>query len=220
MKLNKERITRGVLDFWNHRIVQCTKLPLDNIVFPKWEDIGLLGKIFAQKIKTKEQPNGCDYDEVTFQVVLRIIGGKVLMTNGQPDAYAWKQEKVTKLMLNQPKNIQAVGTNSVDALINLAKVLNTIKDVQEKEAVAEMFCNLKKDLLLIRTEAESRRCIEVTQDLYDAGLTACVDSWMEPDENGEADATQLNVGDFLIVEGEDSVYCIRRAEFLETHSLI
>ena len=220
MRLNKERITRGILDFWNYRIVKCTKLPLDNIVFPKWSDLGLLGMIFSQKIKTKEQPLGCDYDEATFQVVLRIIGGKVFMTGGRPDAYTWKQEKVTRLMCENPKSIQAIGANSADAIINLSKILNIIEDEHEKEAVAEMFCSLKKDLLLIRTEAENRRCLEITQDLYDAGLTACVDSWMEPDENGEADATQLNVGDFLIIEGNEGVYCIRREEFLATHSLV
>ena len=217
MKMNKEKSTMFIMGLAKDHIVACVKLALDNMVFPRWSDLGLLGMIFAQKVKTKEQPNGCDYDEATFQVVLRVIGGKVFMTGGRPDAYTWKQDKVIKLMSNS-ENIKLVGTNSAQAVINLADILGTIKDIQEKKAVADMFCSLNKDLLLIRTEAENRRCIEVTQELYDAGITACVDSWMETDENGEAEATILNVGDFLIVEGE-SVYCIRREEFLETHSL-
>lgn len=139
------------------------------------------------------------------------------MTGGRPDSYAWKQKKVEGLVAN-PTKLQLIGTNSAQAVINLADILGTIENEQEKKAVADMFCNLNKDLLLVRTEAENRRYIEVTQELYDAGVTACVDSWMEPDENGEAEATQLNIGDFLIVEGQ-YVYCIRRDEFLETHVL-
>ena len=215
MRINKEKTTALILSLGNIRL--CTKLSLDNIVFPKWSDLGLLGMIFSQKVKTKEQPNGCDYDEATFQVVLRVIGGKVFMTGGRPDAYAWKQDKLLKLMAD-PKNIRLVGTNSAQAVINLADVLGTIENEQEKKTVADMFCSLKKDLLLVRTEAENRRCIEVTQELYDAGVTACVDSWMDVDENGEAEATQLNIGDFLIVEGQ-YVYCIRHDEFVLTHEL-
>lgn len=218
MKLNKDRATKAIVCFWRDNIVPCVKKPLENIIFPKWSDLGLPGMIFSQRVKTKEQPDGCDYDEATYQVVLRIIGGKVFMTGGRPDAYAWKQEKVAKLMLKG--NVQPIGTNSGEAVINLGRVLGTIEDEQEKRAVADMFCLLKKDLLLARTEAEDRRCIEVTQKMYDSGVTACVDSWMEPDENGEADATQLNIGDFLIIEGNEGVYCIRREEFLATHSLV
>lgn len=79
---------------------------------------------------------------------------------------------------------------------------------------------MKKDLLLVTSAEESRRCVEITPDLYAAGITSCVDEWMEVDSNGEAEETRLNVGDFLIVnEAGNSVYCIRRDEFLETHSL-
>ena len=195
----------------------CTKLQLENIVFPKWSDLGLLGMIFSQKIKTKEQPLGCDYDEATFQVVMRVINGKVLMTGGRPDAYTWKHSKVADIVTD-PTKVRLIGTNSASAVINLSEVMAAITDPNERMMFADMFCSINKDLLLVTTEAEERRCIEVTKELYDSGLTACVDAWMEPDENGEADATQLNIGDFLIVEG-DNVYCIRKDEFLETHSI-
>ncbi len=66
---------------------------------------------------------------------------------------------------------------------------------------------------------EEEQCIEVTQQLYDAGLTDCVDKWMPADEDGYAKLTSLNVGDFLIVEDE-GVYCIRREEFLQTYVLV
>jgi hypothetical protein len=218
MKLNKAEATAKIHAMADKHTSPCVKLPLQNIVFPKWSDLGLLGMIFAQKIKTKEQPLGCDYDEAVYQVVMRVINGKVLMTGGRPDAYTWRQSKVEDV-LSDPSKIRLIGTNSAAGLVALSEILATIADADERMIFADMFCNLKKDRLLVKTDAEERRCIEVTQDLFDAGLTVCVDSWMTPDENGEAEATQLSVGDFLIVEKDGSVYCVRRDEFAETHSV-
>ena len=163
MKINKEETTAAILSLGEIR--PCTKLPMNNIVFPKWSDLGLLGMIFSQKIKTKEQPTGCDYDEAVFQVVLRIIGGRVFMTGGRPDSYTWKQTKVANLIAD-PEKLRLIGTNSASALVNLTDVLGSIRDICEKHCVADMFSSLNKDLLLIATEAEERRCIEVTRDLY------------------------------------------------------
>ena len=215
MKLNKQETTAAILSLGTIR--PCTKLPTENIVFPKWSDIGLWGEIFSLKVKTKEQPTGCDYDEAKFQVVMRIINGKVHMTGGRPDAYAWKFSKVEPY-LQDPKNLRLIGVNSAKAVINLSAVLGTIENEEDRVLFADMFCSINKDLLLIPTNAEERRCIEVTKEFFDKGVTACVDSWMEPDENGDADATQLNIGDFLVMEGQ-YLYCIRRDEFLETHKL-
>lgn len=139
------------------------------------------------------------------------------MTGGRPDSYTWKQTKVANLIAD-PEKLRLIGTNSASALVNLTDVLGSIRDIREKHCVADMFSSLNKDLLLIATEAEERRCIEVTRDLYNAGITACVDSWMDTDENGESEATQLNIGDFLIIEGK-YVYCIRHDEFVLTHEL-
>ena len=74
-------------------------------------------------------------------------------------------------------------------------------------------------MLLISSQEEFRFCIEITPELYNAVITFCVDEWMEVDENGEAEITHLNIGDYLIVsENRDSVYCIRHDEFVETYS--
>jgi hypothetical protein len=100
----------------------------------------------------------------------------------------------------------------------MCEVLATVSNESEKKMLADMFANLKKDLLLVTSPAESRQCIKVTRELYDAGITACVDEWMEADENGMATATMLNVGDYLIVTN-DGVYCIRHDEFMETHTI-
>lgn len=214
-KANKKLSTQRILEVAATHIQKCTKLQLENIVFPKWNDLGLLGMIFRQDVCTKEQPEGHVYDEATYQVVMRIISGHVLMTGGRPDSYTWKQSKV-----QSSKNVRFIGCNSAEALINLSTTLMTISDEEEKRLFADMFCNLKKDLLLITSPKEERLCIEITPELYHAGITYCIDEWMEPDENGEADITQLNIGDYLIVSAnKDSVYCIRHAEFVETHSL-
>lgn len=218
MKRNKKETTANILKMAADKIQPCTKLRLDNIVFPKWSDIGLWGEILAMRVKTKEQPNGCDYPEATYQVVMRVIGGKVLMTGGRPDSYAWKQSKVEGY-LKDPNQLRFIGVNSAAAILNLAAVLDTIQSRDEKLMFADMFSSINKDLLLITTPDESRRCIEVTAELYDAGLTYCVDSYMDPDANGEAEETILHVGDFLIVESSEKIYCVRRNEFMETYAI-
>lgn len=216
-KANKQLSTQNIIEVAEaaNMIRPCTKLQMDNIVFPKWDDLGLLGMIFRQNIRTKEQPEGCLYDEATYQVVMRIISGRVLMTGGRPDAYTWKYSKVA-----EADNVSFIGTNSAEAVINLSAALMSIKDDSEKRLFADMFCNWNKDLLLVTTKEELRLCIEITQDLYARGMCCCVDEWMETDENGEADITSLNIGDYLIVsEDKERVYCIRHDEFIETHSI-
>jgi len=212
MKLNKNESTRNIIAIAAGKVQPCTKLEMQNIVFPKWSDIGLLGMMFRQCLMTKEQPTGNIYDEAQFQTVLRVLGGKLLMEN-RPDTYCWKFSKLEKA-----KNVRPIGVNCADAILTMAEVLSSISDMSEKKMLADMFANMKKDLLLVTSAAEQRSCIEVTQNLYDAGITCCVDEWMDADENGESEATLLNVGDFLIVTNS-GVYCIRRAEFLETHTL-
>ena len=88
-----------------------------------------------------------------------------------------------------------------------------------------MFNLIRADFYLIKVPPQERHCIEVTQELYDAGLTYCINSWIKPDENGEAEEMKLTVGDFLICkpnydgEGYRSVYHVGREEFLATHTI-
>lgn len=209
--VNKKETTIRIMNYGVAR--HCTKLELQNIVFPKWSDLGLLGMMFRQELRTKEQPNGTLYDEATFQTVMRIIGGKLLIS-GRPDCYCWKFEKVANA-----KSVDVIGVNSADGLLNLCKVLEGIFHPEEKKMLADMFANMRKDLLLVTTPSEERTCIEVTQDLYlNHGITYCVDEWEFTDAFGNAKATQLSIGDFMIVT-ENGVYRIARDEFMETHSL-
>ena len=198
-------------------IVPCTKLPLDNILFPEWDELGLLGQLVRQCVVTKEQPEGYCYPEAEFRMVMRILNGRVLMNN-RPDVYCWKHAKAAKAAAKA----RIIGANSAEGLINLAEVLMSITDAGEKKSFAGMMASMKRDLLMVHTPAEKRECIIVTQELYDAGVTACVDSWVEPDENGEGPETKLVVGDVLIVEHKpegDFVYRVGAEEFAETHVL-
>jgi len=208
MKLNKNQMTQKILDMG--KAIPCTKLELQNIVFPKWDELGLVGMMFRQCVSTKEQPTGNVYDEAVFQTVLRIIGGKVLMSN-HPDTYCWKFSKV-----KSAKDVRKIGTNSADGVLAMCEVLNGVNDNGEKALVADMFAKLKSDLLLVTTPAESRTCIEITADLFNMGITHCVDEWMDVDSNGEAEATELSIGDYVIVT-DSGVYRIGHDEFVETH---
>lgn len=213
MKVSKMGANVNALNLVQTRVRACVKLPIDNIVFPQWSDIGLIGMMFRQSVKTKEQPAGNIYDETQFQTVLRILDGKVLM-NDQPDCYCWKLSK-----LQTATDIRPIGVNSSEAIVNMCYLLNTITQDNEKLLLADMFASMRKDLLWVKTPAEQRSYVEVTQDLYDAGLTYCVDEWMEEDENGCAEETKLSVGDVLIITNY-GMYCIRHDEFWETHQPI
>ena len=213
--MNKTESTTRILSMGTIR--NCTKLALDNILFPAWDELGLLGQMIRQCVVTKEQPAGYVYPEAEFRMVMRILNGKVYM-NARPDVYCWKSAKVAKAT----KNAKIIGANSAEGLVNLCEVLASISDEDEKKTFAGMMANLKRDLLLVRTPAEARQCIVVTQELYNAGVTACVDSWVEPDVNGNGPETKLSVGDVLIVEHKpegDFVYRVGADEFAETYSL-
>jgi hypothetical protein len=152
MLANKAETTARILELGVQK--EYVKLELQNIIFPKWSDLGLLGEIFRQYIRTKEQPDGHSYDEAVFQTVMRIVNGKVLMS-GRPDCYCWKLSKISSA-----KDVKAIGVNSAEGLLSLCDVLNDIIEESEKKMFADMFANMKKDLLLAVTPTENRFCIE------------------------------------------------------------
>lgn len=217
---NKKKATAMILDLAKGQIKSCTKIATYAIVFPKWEELGLWGKIFTMKAKTKEDPEGCDYDEKKEQIVLRILNGKLLINNFA-DVYTLEQDKVE--VWKQDESTKIVGTNSKIAKKNLKIFLDSIKSKEEQELLEGLFRIVHADFYLIKVPAQERSCIEVTKELFDAGLTYCVNTWKKTNENGEAEEQKLTVGDFLICkpnyngEGYHSVYRIGREEFLATH---
>ena len=211
--LNKESVTNDILRIGVKQ--HCTKLAINNIVFPKWDDNGLFGMMLRQCVRTKEFNEGHIYDEAEFQLILRVLDGKLLVSN-RPDCYCWTVEKIKKE--DMKGNIKPIGTNSANGLINLSTVILTIKDEKEKKLFAEMFASFNKDLMLIHSPAEERICIVVTQDMIDAGITYCVNSYDKSDENGDALATRIFVDDLLILEGT-GVYRVGHEEALVTYRL-
>ena len=213
--MNKRETTDRILSLGTVR--SCTKLALDNILFPNWSDWELMGKILRQCVRTKEQPEGYVYPEGEYQVVMRIIGGKLLIDD-KPDAYCWSLSKVQKWA----QNGKVIGFETLEAFKNLNVVLNSITDPKEQDEFFDMVKRFSLGFLVVHTEAESRECIVVTQELYDQGVTGCVDSWVKPDKNGEGPETKLYVGDALIVEHKPEgvfVYRVGADEFAQTYSL-
>lgn len=214
MLINKNKSTLENIALAASEMKCCTKLPMANIVMPSLDEQGLMAYVFPGMVITKEQPTGCRYGSAA-SPVLRVLGGK-LLKNGMADAYAWDvatyQKKAAK---THPVGFGFGAT--VESVKWAMEILNTVQDPTERDMLTKFLLE-QHGLRLIFSPKEQRQCIEVTQELYNSGLTVCADEWMKPDENGMVEATILNVGDFLIVT-HDGIYCIRREEFLETHTL-
>ena len=199
----------------NANFQKCTKVSLINIVFPKWNELDIINDIFRQMVKTKEQPKGFVYDENEFRVVFRIYNGKIYDHNNKPDAYCWSIDDFIK----KSKNIQSIGINSAEAILNLCSVLNTMSNEDEKKKLASMFSSFNKNLLYIESKEEDRITVEITEDLYNKGIISCIDEWCK-EIGGEYSITQIDIGDFLIINHTDkTVYRIERDAFLATHIL-
>ena len=203
--------------------VPMTKLPMDNVVFDKLGEVPLLEMMLNLNIVTKEHIEGTVYDKKQFQMVFRIIGGKLLM-RGQdlverPDAYAWRTSKVVKA-----KNKKALGFHSTEGAQTYASVLATIEDQREKDLFTDLLVNWSRDLMLIHTDAEYRMVIEVTEDLIvNHGITEVPNSydieWPAEGADG-VELTPIKVGDALVVETcsfGPAFYVVGKDEYEMTH---
>ena len=214
MKINKSETTKKTLAIGENAIRPCVKKAMANIVMPSLSEQGLMAYVFPGMVVTKEQPEGCRYG-VSAHTVLRVIGGQ-LLKGGMADAYAWDAKTYAK---KAEKTVPiGFGLGATNESVKWAmEIVQTIADPLERELLIQFFIE-QPSLRLVFSPEENRRCFEVTKELYEAGLTGIVDEWMTPDENGLSEETVLNIGDFIIVTDEGGVYCIRREEFLETHS--
>lgn len=199
------------------------KVPMDNIVFDKLGEIPLLEMLMNLTVITKEHIEGTTYDKKNFQMVVRIINGRLLM-RGQdlikrPDAYAWRTSKVVKA-----KNKKSLGFHSTEGALTYAAVLETIKDDYEREIFTDLLINMAKDLLLIHTPAEDRMVIEVTEDLIvKHGITMVPNSydieWPAEGATG-VELTPIKVGDALVIEKCSfglAFYVVQADEYRLTH---
>lgn len=199
------------------------KLPMDNVVFDRLGEVPLLEMLMNLNIVTKEHIHGTTYDKKNFQMVMRIINGKLLMRGqdmiDRPDAYAWKTSKVVKA-----KNKKPLGFHSVEGAQTYAKVLATIGEQYERDLFTDLLVNWAKDLLLIHTDAENRMVIEVTEELIcNSGITEVPNSYdIEwPTEGADGvELTPIKVGDALVIEEcsfGPAFYVVQKEEYELTH---
>ena len=191
--------------------VACTKMAIGNIVMPQWNEEDLEHYMFRRYVKTKEAPMGHYYDEAEFTPVLRIVDHVVIDSRNQTDNYCWDKAMVAKHI----DRAVPIGSNSARGMVTLSNVICSICKESDQLKLGRFFAKYKEDCLYIYTPEEQRKCIVVTQELYDAGLTWCIDQWVKPDENGEYEITELEVGDVLIVD--TGVYCCRKNMFAATY---
>lgn len=203
--------------------LEMVKLPMDNVVFDRLGEIPLLEMLMNLNVVTKEHIGGTTYDKKNFQMVMRIIAGKLLM-RGQdlverPDAYAWKTSKVV-----EAKNKKALGFHSVEGAQTYAKVLASIQSQYEKDLFTDLLVNWARDLLLIHTPEERRTVIEVTEELITKhGITEVPNSydieWPAEGADG-VELTPIKVGDALVVENCSfglAFYVVQKDEYELTH---
>jgi len=214
-------ITAKVLEVSKQK--PMVKLPMDNVVFDRLGEVPLLEMVLNLNIITKEHITGTTYDKKKFQMVMRIINGKLLM-RGQdmverPDAYAWKTSKVVNA-----ENKKPLGFHSVEGAQTYAQVLATIGAQYERELFTDLLVNWAKDLLLIHTDAENRIVIEVTEDLIcKYGITEVPNSYdiEYPAEGADGvELTPIKVGDALVIENcsfGPAFYVVQKEEYELTH---
>lgn len=197
--------------------VMAKKHAMSNIVFPKFGELGLYGDAFRQCVKTHEAPDGHIYDENEYRVVWRICNGKLYSEDGFLDIYAWSdedfKEKATKAV--------PVGSGSPVGLVNLTDVINSVEKYEDKIRVANEFHRLNMDLLLVHSKEEIRSVVEITETLYKAGITSCIDKWCKEGPDGHFAKTSLEIGDFLVLDHDNEmVYCIKEEPFKATHTIL
>jgi hypothetical protein len=197
-------------------IRNCIKHRTSNIISVSRGNF-LLNKTRPVALYTKEQPNGFIYNsEENCSVVLRVIDGHLLNKEDKPDVYSWNLNKTRKAIENGTK----IGFRNYDENCALLEMLSTISEKVERQMLFELIKDDGlHDYFIVETPEENRRCIEITEELYNKGLTRCIDEWVESDEDGNFVYTELEIGDFLIVT-DIGVYCARGEEFLATHKII
>ena len=181
-------------------MVSATKLPvftigLGNVAEHK-EVPGTIchenGKVV---ICTKEQPEGCVYDQERTAVV-RVIGEKVLM-NGLYDIYAPENSKVEKILSNPVDLFRSLTDEQLEELKPLFEAC--VRSPRASMAPAEY----------------GRRVIIITDEMISEGITECYNEW-EPET-----PCKLCSGDVFVVTDESQMtgYRIGKDEFSGTHAL-
>ena len=187
----------------------------DGVAVISFPDLGLLSKL---RPVPRTEEGDMEYptapsvsEEYRMNVLLRVVNGKLYNNVGQLDCYAHDMKTYQKAM----RRARVIGCNSPEAQNELNALLATMVNPEEAEELRATMALFAIDFQMGYTTPDWRQVVEVTQEMYDAGLTSVVNDW-ESEKSGWA-VTQLNVGDFLVFT-TNGVYVIRREEFIETHS--
>ena len=175
------------------------KQPIYNIVFSKVTKWGvILGRYLHLVLDTPEN-SACNYNKNKWQIVFRVVYDKktgtfkLVLEDGEIDRYTWSDEDLSKAKVRKE-----IGYVSLKSLFNLLWFCRLLKDKNDRKLLKQQLKILRLPFILAYTPAEQRKCLIVTQELLDAGLTFCIDEWENPDENGKYHHTELKVGDVLV----------------------
>ena len=199
-----------------------------NILFPALtvKNFGLFALFIKALLITAENSDGQFYEPSEYRILARIVKGKVLFpTNGDPnnlrvDSYAWENAVVKE---NLSKSVvKSLNVDTEEGVKNVEELLATIKDDEHRELLRLMFFRaLRGDVLSVAPPAEKRYCMTVTEELMKSFPDGIVDRWVSADENGLAPATNLELGDRIIIVYEDdgtvTTYRCEKDIFFETH---
>lgn len=211
----KDALSKIAQPYISGHIIDCVKMRMHNIVWPSWsaEEYEFDRRFHGSHlIQNKEQ--GIHQYPPSFYPLCRINQrGELLDEKGMLDAYAWTEDEFKEFA----ESVQPFGGNSGRGILNMCTIIPTIKNEHDRLMFAHRMAREKRDLLLVTSAESARRCVEVTQELYDLGLVEWIDAWVDPDKNGNYPITRLEVGDRLIQAG-NRFYCVRKPVYLQSYT--
>ena len=210
-------------------VEKCTKLgDIVNILYPAFtvENYGLFAMFVKPLLITAEKPDGHFYNPNKYQILARIVKGEVLFpTDGDKsklrvDAYAWENEVTEEKLANGI--VKSLNVDSEVGIENVESLLATIKNGEHRDLLHRMFYyGPRGNLLSVEPPAEKRYCLTVTEEIKNFFPNGIVDRWVNADENGLAPATNLELGDRIIIvyenDGSVTAYRCEKDIYLKTH---
>ncbi len=181
------------------------------IYFPHMHLLSKMHPVTRTKEGDMEYPTSEAAGEDRMNILIRVVNGQLYNHLRQLDCYAHNMATYTKNM----RRYYVVGNNSEEGQKGLEMLTSSMLDEAEVEELRATLSLFAIDFNMCYTKPDWRQVVEVTQEMYDAGLTSIVNDW-ENEKSGWT-VTQLNVGDFLVITA-DGMYTIRREEFIQTHS--
>lgn len=217
MKMNFEGFVKSINDYVkvNPEIVKpCTKRGIETVVYPLFneDNYGAYAYVVLPLVRTAEALDGHLYPHDKYHIVARIIGGKVLFDvkgdkgnlTKRAESYAWGRDKVQRLI--DKGATKTLDIDTPEGKNNIDELIEKVSDSYERELLWKMFYKGPRgDLLLAMESAENRFCIYVDEKFI-SDFPRIVDSWQRHslDEKGCANATELELGDRVIVTYTES----------------